>query len=416
MPAPNPVLPAAIRAFNALGRAGARLGLEFVSLDPDALERRAAARAGPESDVPAQFREGLRVLVRALESEARLSLLGRVSVRSQILRLLENRARFEADRARNPEIARESITRPLFVVGLPRTGTTLLHALLAQDPDTRTPLAWEVRELSPPPERASSESDPRIAPCARELDGLYKMLPEFRAIHPMEADWPQECVSITAHAFMSLQFSTTWRIPSYTAWLAKQDHAPAYAQHRRVLQHLQWRNPRERWVLKTPAHLWSLETLFATYPDAGVIHTHRDPVRVLASTASLSTILHAIASDERDPAGIGREWAAELALGLERAGAFRARERGRADRFVDVQFGDLTRDALGVVERIYGHFGLSLGSEARARMERFIADNPREKHGVHRYRLEDFGLDAGHERRRFSAYSEQFRVPDEPAD
>jgi hypothetical protein len=137
---------------------------------------------------------------------------------------------------------------------------------------------------------------------------------------------------------------------------------------------------------------------------------------VLASTASLSTILHSIASDSRDPAGIGREWAAELALGLERAGAFRARERGLGDRFVDVQFGDLTRDALGVVERIYGHFGLSLGSEARARMERFIADNPREKHGVHRYRLEDFGLDAGHERRRFAAYSEQFRVPDERAD
>ncbi|MEX2209030.1 MAG: sulfotransferase [Myxococcota bacterium] len=416
MAAPNPVLPAPVRAFNALGRAAAKLGLELVSLDPDALERRAAARAGAEPDVPKAFREGLRALVRALESEAKLSLLGRVSVRSQILRLLENRALLSADRARNPEIAREPITRPLFVVGLPRTGTTLLHALLAQDPATRTPLAWEVRELSPPPERASLASDPRIAPCARELDGLYKMLPEFRAIHPMEADWPQECVSITAHAFMSLQFSTTWRIPSYTAWLDQQDPAEAYAQHRRVLQHLQWRNPRERWVLKTPAHLWSLHTLFATYPDAGVIHTHRDPVRVLASTASLSTILHSIASDARDPAGIGREWAAELALGLSRAGAFRARESRLADRFVDVQFGELTGDALGVVERIYAHFGLALSGEARARMQRFIADNPREKHGVHRYRLEDFGLDPAHERRRFSAYSEQFRVPDEHAD
>jgi hypothetical protein len=416
MAAPDPVLPGPIRAFNALGRAGAKLGLDFVSLDPDALERRAAARAGAERDVPKAFREGLRELVRALESEAKLSLLGRVSARSQILRLLENRARLEADRARNPGIAREPITRPLFVVGLPRTGTSLLHALLAQDPATRTPLAWEVRELSPPPERASFASDPRIAPCARELDGLYKMLPEFRAIHPMEADWPQECVSITAHAFMSLQFSTTWRIPSYTAWLDQQDPAPAYAQHRRVLQHLQWRVPRERWVLKTPAHLWSLPTLFATYPDAGVIHTHRDPVRVLASTASLSTILHKVASDAHDPAGIGREWAAELALGLERAGSFRAREARLADRFVDVQFGELTGDALGVVERIYAHFGLALSDEARSRMQRFIAENPREKHGVHRYRLEDFGLDAAHERRRFSAYSEQFRVPEESAD
>lgn len=232
----------------------------------------------------------------------------------------------------------------------------------------------------------------------------------------MEASWPQECVAITAHAFLSLQFSTTWRVPSYTAWLDRQDHGAAYALHRRVLQHLQWRNPRERWVLKTPGHLWTLQTLFATYPDAGVIHTHRDPVRVLASTSSLSTILRKIASDARDPLGVGREWAAELALGPERASAFRARERGFADRFVDVQFCELTRDALGVVERIYTHFGLALSGEARARMERFVRDNPREKYGVHRYRLEDFGLDLAQERRRFSAYSEEFAVPDENAD
>jgi len=415
MAAPRPVLPAAVRALNAVGRASARLGLELVALDPDALERRAALRAGVESDVPPMFREGLRELVRALESEARLSLLGRISARTQILRLLENRARLAADRARFPEIAREPIARPLFVVGLPRTGTTLLHALLAQDPATRTPLAWEAREPSPPPERESFERDARIAPCARELEGLYRMLPEFRAIHPMEAQWPQECVAITAHAFLSLQFSTTWRIPSYTAWLDRQDHSAAYALHRRVLQHLQWRNPRDRWVLKTPGHLWTLETLFATYPDAGVIHTHRDPVRVLASLGSLATILRKVASDAFDPAGIGREWGPELALGLTRASAFRTREPALADRFVDVQFGELMRDPLEVVQRIYANFGLALGDEARARMQRFLADNPREKHGVHRYRLEDFGLDEAAERRRFSAYSEAFAVPREAA-
>ena len=153
MAAPRPVLPTPIRAFNALGRASARLGMELGSLDPEALERRAAARAGIEADVPPIFREGLRELVRALESEAELSLLGRFAVRTQLQRLLENRARVAADRLRCPAIAREPIVRPLFVVGLPRTGTTLLHALLAQDPATRTPLAWEAREPSPPPER-----------------------------------------------------------------------------------------------------------------------------------------------------------------------------------------------------------------------------------------------------------------------
>jgi hypothetical protein len=333
-----------------------------------------------------------------------------------ILRLLENRARLAADRARFPEIALEKIARPLFVVGLPRTGTTLLHTLLAQDPATRTPLAWEARAPSPPPERESFERDARIAPCARELEGLYRLLPEFRAIHPMEADWPQECVAITAHAFVSLQFSTTWRIPSYTRWMKSQDHGPAYALHRRVLQHLQWRNPRERWVLKTPGHLWTLRELFAAYPDAGVIHTHRDPVRVLASLTSLAVQLRKVASDAIDPGEIGREWGPELALALQRGSSFRKHEPGLAERFVDVQFGDLNRDPLAVVQKIYAHFGLALGNHARARMEAFLGVNPREKHGVHRYRLEDFGLDVVEERRRFSAYSEEFAVPSEAAD
>ena len=137
---------------------------------------------------------------------------------------------------------------------------------------------------------------------------------------------------------------------------------------------------------------------------------------MVASLGSLATILRKVASDARDPEGIGREWAAELALGLERASAFRARETGLADRFVDVQFGELVRDPLGLVQRIYTHFGLALGDEARARMERFVRENPREKHGVHRYRLEDFGLDPVEERRRFSAYSERFGVPNERED
>ena len=416
MAAPRPILPPPVRALNALGRATRTLGVELAALDPEALERRSVPGLAVETDVPPLFREGLRVLVRALESEARLTLLGRIAARAQIRRLLENRARLAADRARFPALANETIARPLFVVGLPRTGTTLLHALLAQDPATRTPLAWEAREPSPPPERASFEHDARIAPCARDLEGLYRLLPEFRAIHPMQADWPQECVAITAHAFLSLQFSTTWRIPAYTRWLNDQDHAAAYALHRRVLQQLQWRNPRERWVLKSPAHLWTLPALFAAYPDAGIIHTHRDPVRVLASLASLVAILRKLASDALDPAEIGREWGPELALGLERASAFRAREHGLAQRFVDVQFGELTRDPLAVVERIYAHFGLVLGPDARARMERFLGENPREKHGVHRYRLADFGLDEGAERRRFSAYRERFAVPPEAAD
>ena len=409
----TPRLPAPVRGLNALGRALPLRRLRLASLDPDALERAAAAGAGAEPDVPPLFREGLRVLARALDGEAELTLLGRITARSRIVSLLENRARLAADRARLPGIAAERIERPLVVVGLPRTGTTLLHTLLAQDPGTRSPLSWEVREPSPPPAGDDVRDDPRIAACTAELEGLYRLLPEFRAIHPMQALWPQECVAITAYTFLSMQHSTTWRVPSYVAWLQRQDQTPAYEFHRRFLQHLQHGRPPRRFVLKTPGHLWTLGELFATYPDAGVIHTHRDPVRVLASLCSLESVLRKIASDAIDPAALGREWAPQLAQGLIRAMEFRAATPARERQFADVAYADLVADPLGVVARIYAQFDLPFSAEARARMEAFLRSNPSDKHGVHRYRLADFGLDEAEERRRVAVYTERFRVPAE---
>jgi len=408
-----PRLPAPVRAFNAVGRALQLRRLPFASLDPDELERRAAARAGVEPDVPTLFREGLRVLARSLEDEAALTPLGRITARRRILSLLESRARLAADRARLPGIADEKIERPLVVVGLPRTGTTLLHTLLAQDPATRSPLFWEVREPSPPPAGDDVTDDPRIAACSAELEGLYRLLPEFRAVHPMEARWPQECVAITAQAFVSMQHSTTWRVPSYAEWLGRQDHAPAYEFHRRFLQHLQHGRPRRRFVLKTPGHLWTLGALFSAYPDAGVIHTHRDPVRVLASLCSLETLLRKIASDAIDPAELGREWAPRLAQGLALASAFREAAPARAAQFADVHYAELMADPLGVVERIYARFELPLSAEARERMSAFLRANPSDKHGVHRYRLGDFGLNEAEERRRVAAYMSRYGVAEE---
>jgi len=411
----TPRLPAPIRALNGLGRALPLGRLPFASLDPDELERAAAARAGAEPGAPALFREGLRVLARALDEEAELTLLGRLTARRRLVSLLENRARLAADLARKPEVAAEKIERPLVVVGLPRTGTTLLHTLLGQDPGTRSPLFWEVREPCPAPAGDGVVDDPRIAACSAELEGLYKLLPEFRAVHPMQALWPQECVAITAHTFVSMQHSTTWRVPSYAAWLESRDHAPAYAFHRRFLQYLQHRRPPRRFVLKTPGHLWTLGELFAEYPDAGVIHTHRDPVRVLASLCSLESVLRKIASDAIDPGELGREWAPRLAQGLARASEWRAAHPERERQFVDVQYAELLADPLGVVARIYAQFDLPFGAEARERMTAFLRANPSDKHGVHRYRLRDFGLDEAEERRRVAAYTRRYGVPDESA-
>jgi hypothetical protein len=228
----------------------------------------------------------------------------------------------------------------------------------------------------------------------------------------MEARWPQECVAITAHAFVSMQHATTWRVPSYAAWLERVDPAPAYALHRRFLQHLQHGRPPRRFVLKTPAHLWTLGELFATYPDAGVIHTHRTLARARVA-AQPESRLRTLASDAVDPLELGREWAPRLAQGLALASAFRGSAPERERQVADVAYAELLADPLAVVARIYTRFELPFSAEARERMTAFLRANPADRHGVHRYRLADFGLSEAEERRRVAAYTERFRVPPE---
>jgi hypothetical protein len=317
---------------------------------------------------------------------------------------------------RHPEIAAGAIRAPMFIVGLPRTGTTILHELLAQDPANRVPMTWEVMHPWPPPERESYETDPRIARVEQHFAGVDRLLPGFKAMHPMGAQLPQECVALTAHDFASMVFSTTHRIPGYQAWLERADMGWVYASHRRQLQYLQWRCPAERWVLKSPGHLWALDALVAEYPDAQIIQTHRDPLKVLASLTSLVTLLRSMASDRVDPFAIGIEWSARLAAGLERTMAVRERGLPREAQVFDLHFADLMRDEIGTVRRLYAHFGLALGAEAESRMRRFLADDPRDKHGAHHYTLAAAGLDPGLERRRYSAYQAHFAIASEPVD
>jgi hypothetical protein len=237
-------------------------------------------------------------------------------------------------------------------------------------------------------------------------------MPGFKRMHPMGARLPQECVALTAHDFASMIFSTTHRVPSYQAWLDAADLRWVYASHRRQLQYLQWRCPAERWVLKSPGHLWALDALLAVYPEADIVQTHRDPLTVIASLASLVTVLRGMASDAADPVAIGAEWSERLASGLEHSMAARARLPEDA-RVFDMHFADFIRDEIAMVRRIYEHFGRSLSPDAEARMRRFLAANPKDKHGAHRYTLAGAGLDAEAERRRYAGYQERFGIPSE---
>lgn len=412
---PTPIrLPFSVRAFNQLPRPLART---LLPLDARALLASARRRARLEDFGDDGFRQPLARLLAALDGEAGLTPLGRVIARGEMLRWLVNRLEMSEWRRRHPEIAEERIAQPLFVIGMGRTGTTILHDLLAQDPGSRVPHSWEVAKPCPPPELAQAETDPRIAQLDSELAGTDRLIPEFKKMHPMGARLPQECVAITAHEFASMIHHTSYRIPSYAAWLhGEADLGPVYAAHRRFLQLLQWRWPAPRWVLKSPGHLWAIDTLLKEYPDALLVQTHRDPLRVVASLASLVEMLRCMTSAHVDRREIAREWMEHIAVALDRS--VDARERGAIDpsRVVDLSFGELTREPFGAIRRLYERFGMRYSDEADARMRRFLAENSVEKHGTHRYRFADTGLDLEEARARFRRYVEYFDVVEERLD
>jgi hypothetical protein len=377
--------------------------------------REATRAAGAEDFGPEPFFEPMRRILSSLESEAQLSWLGRTIARREMLRVLRARLGLVAARRTHPEIARVDVHQPIVVVGLPRTGSTILHDILAPDPAHRAPLTWECNEPCPPPEKSTADSDPRIAASDAELSGVDRLIPGFKSMHPMGARLAQECVVLMQQTMCSVLFHNEYHVPSYQDWLDDSafDWKPVYAFHRRQLQHLQWRHSRERWVLKTGAHMWSLDALLETYPNACVVQTHRDPLKVATSYASLTTLVRAMSSEAVDPHVVAADWTPRLARVLERAIDVRDGGGFPAERFYDVSFPALLADPMKVVEGIYGHFGISLSGEAADRMRAFIDDNPQGKHGMHRYAPADYGLRADAVRERFRRYTERFGVEPE---
>jgi Sulfotransferase family len=399
-------------ALHQIIRRGARLmegpGRWFVALDADNLLAAGRRQAGGDDFEDLTFLEGLYRLVHALATEARLNLLGRIAAREAIVSHLANRLRLEQDRRRYPEIAAQHVHRPIVITGLPRSGSTLLHGLLAQDPANRVPQTWEMLTPSPPPERGTYECDPRIAITERHLRWFQWLVPEFKTIHPVGARLPEECVVILSHSFLSSQFCSMYVVPSYQTWVRAQDLRPAYQLHRRFLQQLQWRCHGHRWILKAPAHLPALRELCAEYPDVGVIMTHREPLEVLASEASLHTILRQTFSAAVDPNAVGRE-VTELTADEIRTG-LQARDDRCAppEQFLDVRYRDLVTDPIGTARSVYAHFDMPFTTIAEARMRRYLAETPKDKHGPHVYSLTQFGLDPDEERERYREYRERF--------
>jgi hypothetical protein len=360
-----------------------------------------------------RFRLGLRRLIESLEADARLNQFGRYFARRQLVELLSHRLTLLDYRKHHPEVAAQPVRQPLFILGLPRTGTTLLYGLLAEDPASRVPMSWEIDDPGVPAETATYDTDPRIARTRKRFDQLRQLAPGFQAIHPIGETMPQECIVLTASEFMSARFEMCFDVEGYQTWLLEQDMSGAYRFHRMFLQHLQSRHMNQRWVLKSPGHLGPLDALFAEYPDAMVVQTHRDPLRVIPSVSSLEFTMRQVASDDVDPIRLGRQqlffWSRLLEQGMQ------ARERHpeRESRILDLQMGEIVGDPIASVRRIYTHFDLDLSASAEQRMQRYLKQHPKNEHGVHSYSLESFGLRAEDIADTFKAYYDRFDVPRE---
>lgn len=383
----------------------------------DAVVATARATAGLDDFGESSWEEGLRRLLDAMHDEARLSEIGVGVATAMLVDQLVNRLRIIDVHARHPEIGETPVNAPVVILGQPRTGTTILFDLLAQDTRFRTPLTWEVGNPFPPPETATFDTDPRIAEAEARSQMTELLVPGFSAIHPSGALRAQECVAITTGDFRSMAFSTAFRIPRYAHWLAHEaDMSSAYRYHRQFLQLLQWKHPADRWLLKSPAHQWSLPALFAEYPDATIIHTHRDPLKVIASVASLTSTLQRLASNETSLSDNAAEWAEYIVDGLDRSVAGREHGIVPAEQAIDLPFRSMMQDPFGSIAAVYSRLGLDFTDETEAAMRRFLDDNPADKHGVHSYTFSATGLDVEALRARTRGYEEYFDVPQERLD
>jgi len=378
-------------------------------LHPDRLMEQARRTTSLDDFGSTQFEDALNVLCRAAREDKPRSDQGVARLASNIGRQLGLRLNLAADRKKHPEISRQEIKAPLIIIGLPRSGTTILHSLLAQDPAARSPQCWEMKHPFPPPRAETYETDPRISLTDAEIETFD---PEFRAMHRMAATLPEECNSLVEASFRTMNYWAQMALPSYVDWLLN-DAAmkPAYAFHRQFLQHLQAFAPRDYWVLKAPPHIFWPDSLLDTYPDARIVMTHRDPRQVLPSNASLIAQVRG-ASEEVNAREVGADqllWK----IGIQRTMALRS-TWPRPEQFFDTYYKNFISDPLKVVRQIYDHFGMDLSEEAEGRMRRFMASNEKEKHGKHVYSATQFGLEPARIAEEFSEYMETFGLGDRP--
>jgi Sulfotransferase family len=378
-------------------------------LNKDELLAAAVAQTGLSDFGEDDFLEPLDRLIQALNTQARLNDFGRIRASMTISSGLVNRLKIQDYLQSNPQVYSENIRKPVFIVGLPRTGTTALHHMLNRDEVNRTLRLWEAQDPVPPPATATYHSDPRIEEQRQGVALTEQFLPGFLTTHLMDAEAPDECYMLLNRNFMSVEYSAMFRIPDYANWLyANLCRRGSYAYHKVQLQLLQSAHP-GHWVLKAPFHQLGLAEILRHYPDAIIVQTHRAPLSFVASGCSFSELLRKSCSDHIDRAEIGRDWMDMLGVYTRTFEADRARlEPLFPGQFIDVYHDDFVADPWSIIESIYRLRGTPLGEEGRGAMRQWLDEHPQGRHGKHEYRLEDYAISRGEVESMFGDYIRRY--------
>ena len=377
--------------------------LTVSALEEAARQATGLADFGPDTG----WREGFVRLVGALEAMNPNDQLRHLASHN-ILGQLTTRLRFVEDDKRHPEIAALNVGDPLIVIGLPRTGTTISYDLLCLDPAARAPREWEWYLPWPPPEVASFTTDPRIAEVTAMYDNWLQYAPQLLDIQRFDCTQPGECNHGMQYHFGSTNFPAELGVPDYAEWLRQSAVQGQYVSHKRLLQNFQWKGPQGRWTLKSPQHLFDLPALLEAYPGAMLVWTHRDPALTFSSLSSFIAGFLAAFGGDKDKAAIGRDVVETWITAMNRGLAAR-RDPAIEGRIIDLAHKDVVADPMGAVERIYARFGLAFSDEHRARITRFLAENPAAmRMGKHQHSPKEYGIDNAEVRARMADYYDRF--------
>ncbi len=375
-------------------------------MTPQSLMARASKRAGLDDFGDDEFIESLQALIDSALGEANLSERGEIMLHNSCVINLVNRLKVVDELKKHPEILETPVVEPVFITGLPRSGTTILHRLMATDPNFRAPKQWEIMFPAPAPDPATYLEDPRIGKANEFLAMMRQGQQGFSKIHESAAMMPEECNGLFSTSFSARSEIVRFHVPSYLRWLGSSDRAPAYRFYKKQLQMLSWKFPEKRWLLKDPAHRYFLDSLVEVFPDARIIHTHRDPLKVVPSTCSMIRAFRSMFSESVDSLTLGPFWLDELEIGC-RKGA-QALKASPPKSLLNVSYKQFVADPAARIQEVYEALDLPGKEEAGPRIAKALESRQKGKHGKHVYTLEEFGLTEAMVRKAYSWYYEKY--------